>query len=548
MERLKDVDRPVDVTPIAQGLEGKESGLAVAQSHPVAGQVAVGLVEVFASPKSLESKARTERERIVEDYLAGHLPKTEHRIETSQDPECKVAVVLPAYAEGLGILRPLASLAEQVDIKTEEFEVIVVVNQSSQPPLRMRGESEAAYKRKQELFERASHENERTLAVIEAINLGVVPDDMDDEDREAFQKVIESNVRVHSIDKSSGGLAFEPDGANVGSARDRGAAEAVERFFKRGVDGIIAQSDADVSFDSHYLSALINRFDQDPGVVGVSGRGDFEVLTEVEEAMPIIAFQVAESYNALWYRLLLSDLGSKLEKAKEVGFAGCTMSSRAYALAQAGGVPHIAGGEDVLFGENLRMQGKIVKEPDALVRPLARFSARTEVGAGHGQRLLAVADTYSSEGLLVPNPDSVEAYIEIRKTLAEYLGGKTDAMPMLSYRGQELADGEDMASLREVLARASDVDEVLKDPLLKDFRNGVQDRLDKMYRPIPIIQAVDRMSNLVLGNDGQEKSGSVDGADSLSENESAGPSKTDLLEAEARLLAISKALDTSLAA
>lgn len=279
-----------------------------------------------------ELHAEVERQKGVENYLIQRLPETERRIEKPQDPDCKMAVVIPAYAEGSGILRPLASLATQESITSEEFETIIIVNQASELPERTIAESEADYERKQQLFKQASHDNEQTFAIISAIQAGIIPEGLDDAQRAACQKIIDSGIRIHAIDKFSEDAAFTPDQANVGNARDRGVAEAIERFFARRIDGIIAQSDADVAFDSNYLATLVKTFEQDPAVVGIVGRSDFEKLPEIEAVFPEVANRAAELYQGAWNRLLFSELGvdaGDTEAKEEVHFVGCTMSSRA---------------------------------------------------------------------------------------------------------------------------------------------------------------------------------------------------------------------------
>ncbi len=485
-----------------------------------------------------ELRAELEKQQGIEEYIANHLPESEQRIEEPQAKDCKVSVVIPAYAEGAGVLRPLASLAKQEGIRPEEFETIIVVNQASQLPPRALSESEADYARKQALFEQAGQENEQTLALISALQSGVIPENLDDEQKAACQKIIDSGIRVYAVDKASSGSAFTPDQANVGSARDRGMAEAVERFFARRVDGIIAQSDADVAFDSNYLATLVRTFEEDPDLVGVAGKAEFDKLPEVEAALPEIANGAAEVYQAVWNRLLFNELGTKPDEAdtkEDIHFFGCGMSSRAYASAKADGVSHIAGGEDTVFGSALQGQGKVINQPDAVVHPLARFSARTEVGAGHGQRLLAAAESYANGGLMVPNPDSIAAYVDVRKTLASHLGEEAGTMPILTSEEASLVSDEAMVRLRAIAAKSSTIDEVLGDPSLKDVRDGIQARLDEIYQPTPISEAVQRIAELVVNNDEQRRQDYEAQVQRLLSSEDEPEDEGELLQAAIRL-------------
>lgn len=448
--------------------------------------------------KALEVMTRESNLNLkVEQYLAGNLPATERRIEIPQDTRCEIAMVIPAYAEGEGILRPLSTLSKQEGIRTEEYEVIVVVNNSSEMPPRTATETDAEYQRKQDLYKTSLAENQKTLRVIEAIQAGQIPEGLSDEQRMQAQSIIERGMRVFAVDKSTGQQAMPPESANVGTARDRGLAEAIERFKANGKDGIVAQSDSDVAFEPHYLENLVKGFRDNPDVVGVAGSLRFEKTKEVEALFPPMVEALQGAYQGAWDKLLYEKLGRQGERyeqgPEEVRFSGASMASRAFAAAEAGGVPHLAGGEDPAFSRALKKVGEVIKDRSVIAKPEARLSARTEVGSGHGQKLLAAADTLREGELKVPNPDAIMAYVYLRATLAQHLGENAASLETLQIAGHDILTPEMMEKLRQVAAESTDVDALLTNSDFAEIRQIVGSEVDKQYPKVPIIEATNRM-------------------------------------------------------
>lgn len=452
-----------------------------------------------------ELKEITETNRIkqkVDKYLAGHLPETERRIETPQDTRCEIAMVLPAYAEGNGLLRPLSTLATQEGISTEQYEVIVVVNNSNEMPPRTPRETDTEYQRRQELYKTSLVENQKTLNLIKALQAGQIPEDLSDQERIQAQIIIERGMRVFAIDKSTGQQALPSESANVGTARDRGLAEAIERFQENGRDGIVAQSDSDVAFEPHYLENLVKAFRDNPDVVGVAGSLRFEKTKEVEALFPPIIEALRSAYQGTWEKLLYEKLGrhDKLyEKGQnEVRFSGASMASRAFASAEAGGVPHLAGGEDPAFSRALKSIGRVIKDPSVIAKPEARLSARTEVGSGHGQSLLAAADALSEGGLKVSNPDAVMVYADLRTTLAQHLGEKAASLEPLQIDGRDILSPEMMDRLRRVAAESTDVDALLTNIDFSEIRQIIVSEMDRKYQKLPIVEATDKIVAIAI--------------------------------------------------
>lgn len=242
----------------------------------------------------------TERERAIVEFLTENLPESEERIRAAMDINCKVAVVIPAYCERHSILRMIKSLAEQKDVTVNEYELIVVVNNPDSPPKRASNEKLEDFTRRFDQFYKAVDENQQTLKLISYIHGRDVDVEMSEYERLVIETIRLSGLRVHAIDKASSGKTLSRNVANTGGARNRGVAEAVERFFKQRRNGIIAQTDADCSVDEKYISNLIKTFDTKPDLIGISGGMDMQVELGNEMLKLVSLYdEVKEAYQRL---------------------------------------------------------------------------------------------------------------------------------------------------------------------------------------------------------------------------------------------------------
>ncbi|MBI2623251.1 MAG: glycosyltransferase family 2 protein [Candidatus Liptonbacteria bacterium] len=295
---------------------------------------------------------KDDRERIkafCESRLNG-----EKLIETPQHENCKVAVVIPARGEPLEqVLNLIGSLTRQKGISPDSFELILVVN------LEKQGDSREI----------------KTARFYNSEVLGLPKNTIG----KALQR---QGIRVFVVDKSSPGLEFED--CNVGRARNRGVAEAVKRFFERGEDGIIIQTDADAWFaDETHLARVVRLFERNKNLIGAAGGIRYELNDWVLGHL---------NFEPYWQNLVLLKQVKRLwqfdpkeTKKCYVDFSGANMMSRAFATALIGNVEDRSGGEDTSFAirmhELARARGLEVRDvkDEFRIATALRESHRTPV-------------------------------------------------------------------------------------------------------------------------------------------------------------------------
>lgn len=352
-----------------------------------------------------------EEERLKEtarEYVEKHLPQTEERIGIPMDPACVLSLVIPAYGEREHVFRLLASLAEQRGTSPEEFEAIVVVNNPTHAPTRLENEPETVYRSRCEHFLRARQDNQETLSILAHITTGAASSDLSDDEREAIDLLKEHGVKVHIVDKASDGKTLPEEVANVGGARNRGTAEAIERFLEIDRNGIVAHTDADTRLDPDYLRNLIDAYTRRPDAIGVTG----EVIMEHDkDALDDELFRL-KHLQRLYKKLILAYHHALFHQRSrphesfemQAKTVGPSMSARAYQTALADGIPTVGKGEDTRFGERLSSCGKVIFEPSAVVYPLLRVSSRAEGGSGIGVIKLREKNKEGGQLITVENP------------------------------------------------------------------------------------------------------------------------------------------------
>lgn len=189
-------------------------------------------------------------QRNVLNYCQRELPFGEHRIATPMRPECKVAVAIPAYEEGAGIINSLEHLASQDDVKAEDYEVVININNR-------KGASDETKRL-----------NGQTMAIISYLS-GESGDVsfLSEQDRQRLHAIKEKGLIVYPIDKFSSGNETEPiedpdfDRVKCMQPRKRTMDEIAERFALSGhADGIIASLDADTKVTKYWIKGIIESF------------------------------------------------------------------------------------------------------------------------------------------------------------------------------------------------------------------------------------------------------------------------------------------------
>jgi len=448
----------------------------------------------------------------IEDYLQENLPITEQRITELMDPACEVSIVIPAYGERDVIFRPIESLIHQKHVSPQSFEVIFVINNPGGVPQRKQNMSDADYERTVAQYHAALEENQTCLDIIRYINGAEITIDLSDTERKIIKKIQERGIKIFAIDKATPGNELPHGQANVGGARNRGVVEAVARFYEqKHSNGIIGQTDADTKLDEKYVFNLIKVFRDNPEVIGVAGSLEFE---ETEQSD---LFQNISYYSELQYNygkvldLYLYDNSEKVEtpQSKVVSFSGANMASRAYEAALVGGVPKIGGGEDPEFGKRLAKIGKIADAPEVKVITADRFSARTDVGAGHGQERIRLA------GLLADGKgvegDALECTLflaSLRKGLQEFIVNKiadVDSLKKLFFVNGEslLSDNElDLFAKKLVHIDSLESKAFLNDKDLIGIRVQIIERLKKIFPQESAETAAQKLINKIIEEDG----------------------------------------------
>lgn len=442
-----------------------------------------------------------EKKRRILHFLKEALPPGEPRISTPMDVECEVSVVIPAYAERQMILRPLESLIRQTGIEKKQFEVIIVVNNPEEVPERLAVDSEADYQKKIELYQRALQENQEVLRLVQLIQGQQVELDVSAVEVEAIQRIRDSGLRVFAVDKASKGHTLPQEQATVGGARNRGVAEAIERFYSQAKkNGIIVQTDADVRLDEAYLSGAITLFAERPKVVGVSGKSDFELPWGDPFYLKTTLYSdLLRKYELLLRATYEDPSGKKLQKS--ISFGGANMASRAYETALIGGVPKLYAGEDTAFGEKLKDEGEVMLTPELVAHPADRYSMRT---SGHGyERIKMQEQLDGSEEIQVLNPRYSEYIKQLNARLVEALDHppvKAEILKSIfSYADRPLIEPEELQKLMAKITPETSLDDFKTDPVKYQLVSTVVTRLKQRIGTVPLHQGLAGLKERLLG-------------------------------------------------
>ncbi|MBU0625734.1 hypothetical protein KKF05_05345 [Patescibacteria group bacterium] len=464
-------------------------------------------IEIAAEFSKNQAKERRELqlEAAALEYFFETLPDSETRIETPMDAKCEVAIVVPAYGEREHILQQIESLAQQEGVSPEQFEAIFVINNPGEEPVRDPKLSDAQYERKLDQYHKAIVENQETLKLFRFINGEDIEVDVSEDELEIISQIWKSGLRLHTIDKSSPGRTFPSGEANVGSARNRGVAEAAVRFYENGQNGIIGQSDADSCFTPDYLANLIKTFYERPELIGLSGDLEFKASDQDAWLMQKIARQ-AEFEHKYWR--LLAGLSSQAEiglsagqkqiLTKGVHFSGANMASRSLEAAAVGGVPKLSGGEDPAFGERLAEVGQVESVPEVKVITAQRFSARTAEHAGHGQQLLKQLDLLQSgEQSKIMSPASFiennRLRTDIETAIKEGQTSVDNLRKICQINGAPLMDEPDLILFSKKLTQNLDLEKLRNDPDLKAVMEKVKKRSDTLLPEVSFDVALNQL-------------------------------------------------------
>ena len=409
----------------------------------------------FESAFPKEMKAPLDKAKI-ERYIAEVLPETEQRIAEPMDPRCEVAVVIPSCGERQYFFRPIESLLNQEGVTPDQFELIMVINNSE--PKQKPEEDDETFAARLEQAQKGARENQENLKILQLIHGEDVDVELTEEEQALMKRIQESKLKVFGIDKATVGKTLPSERANVGGARNRGVAEAVARFYQMGKNGLIIQTDADTALDKHFIQNTLHIFKDQPELAGVSGYLEMDQTIEKGERIEKVYFfaNLEKIYRTLVNYLLTHE--QDLPKRKN--FTGANMVSRAFETAIVGGVPEMGEKEDVDFGRRLDSINKTSRLNTLIARPVDRPSLRTAgTKKGHGHIRANQAKEIMRTGEMTV--DSLE-YFEMSEKLEEMAGQTTDLASLkalLTYNGTPLLDDAEMetlfAGLQEMLRTES---------------------------------------------------------------------------------------------
>lgn len=233
---------------------------------------------------------------------------------------CDVSICVPVSDERVDRLRAqIAAFARQT-FPRERFELVYVVNND-----RPDGSSRRT---------RAIRANARILRFLR----GTHP------------------VTVRVIDRSSPGR--EIPGCTVGHARNVGLHAVAARYLSQQRDGIVIQTDADTfPRSARYLAAVwedMKRSGVAAAAGGLSMVLDMDAVQPAKRAYFRRHIRTLRDYSA-WNHLVAALRAVDLTpRVSPTWFSGAHTVVRASVGVAAGGIPHEARGEDVVFGERIK--------------------------------------------------------------------------------------------------------------------------------------------------------------------------------------------------
>jgi len=426
------------------------------------------------NPRKTTETIESSKKQVVEKFISESLPASEVRIAEPMNTNCEVSVVIPAYGERRYILTVLKSLAEQNGVSPSLYETIVIVNNPEVEPQRLNYE--------------AIESNQETLKLINFINGADIEINLSEDELEKVNLIKQTGVKIFAIDKASQGKAMPAHKANAGGARNRGVAEAVERFFKNNKNGIIAQGDADNCFDENYIKNLIEVFKTRPNLIGVAGELDFERdELEQKKSQKVNMYEEIEYlYHKLYdfaYEQKQKTVG---ENSERVHFSGANMASKAFETAAVGGVPNQTGGEDTAFGMLLSEIGEIDKAETVKATTAYRYSPRTDARAGMGQEKLRFSyAVQSGEKIKIKSEENLKSIIELsyrlNRSIIEKRTSKEELKKALTVNDVQLLADENVEILSEKIKNIGNVTILMFNSETRDLYEEIIKKIDEMF-------------------------------------------------------------------
>ncbi len=269
-------------------------------------------------------------------------------MSASQNPNCKLAVLVPAFNEDVQTLtRLLESLIDQEGVPLSQLEVICLINNDKPGAMGY----EAVYDANQRL-----------------LRAGLA------------KKFSKQQLNVEFIDHSSPGR--EIPGCNIGKVRNLLVHAAAKRFRSNSHNGILLHVDADVYFkDKQFIRKSLNLF-SDPNVVGIVGGKWREAF--VSDYPEYDADRLRAAFSQVGLSKQCKELSNFLKGRRVLHtFGGSNMLTRCFESVAIGGFKSVIVEEDKEFGYRLWHYAEnnnrkiLVKKTELKVVSSLRISERT---------------------------------------------------------------------------------------------------------------------------------------------------------------------------
>ncbi len=370
---------------------------------------------------------------LIEEYLVAHPIARHDRILEPVHPACQVIVTIPLYKESENLIPLLHSFARQRGVMMDEFEVILIVNNSAEDVDQM---------------SEAFRDNQKTLRMLEQLRAGSKVESPYPSDAALVEEIRASGLAVRWIDLSSAGRTVV--GNNVGVARELGCKAAAERFVEIGrPEGLIVISDGDVEAYPNMVAKIVAAFEERPELVGGIGQQHCYYPQHDELATRVKAwFDIERVMQSLWRAVRPETAEPPLPKVvKEVRYEESCAVVRAQAWAAVGGFPQMAGGAGYLFGYRLAQYG-LVEPIDATVLYPMRASERTGVHDGIGWQVVRTQAAVSQRSVMRRGHSFFQAHGQLLRALKERL-----SYELFAEQQVELAESIGRALYEKILSQ-----------------------------------------------------------------------------------------------
>ncbi|MCX6797485.1 MAG: glycosyltransferase family A protein [Candidatus Doudnabacteria bacterium] len=405
-------------------------------------------------------------------------------IEEKMHPACKVGVVIQAYDEPPDILlMPLCSLSQQEGVKPEEFEAVVIINNSK---------TEAANRTREYLA------NQLNIAILRFMaGKGPQPGNLPAENIEKIKEIKKSGIRVRLIDKSS--LPFADRDNFLAKARNRAGAEIAKRFLRLpvGEKGIVAFTDCDCWFSNNYISKIIESFDL-YDINGLAGKLELKIDPSIPYADLVekaVNIHMGIEVDPVFQKIQDGASGQLLYFQKEDKLpyqmltTGQNIIVLVRSLALVGGVPIVHSASDVHFGRAItNLPGDTLLNTGFRVYSYTRVSERAGL-ASFGRRVKKISDSITkymegkSDKIFVPDRKAGKIFYYLIFTASK----EGDLSPeYLKVAMEELGFKKNTLSKKELQSICLVIDKEWKKPASeRTFKDVEICLLDKLYPYFP---------------------------------------------------------------